>query len=745
MRDRIRLTALYSTALTMLVIAGGAHAQQVQPQRPANAGAQMRSGQLQEVVVTAQHRKESVQKASLQVNVLSRQQLESVTTPSALTAVMPGIQIGQVGNFDSPYIRGVGTTVTNGRAASPVPTNIDGIVVTQGAASAPFYFDLARIEAVLGPQGTLYGRNATGGAINVITNAPVLGKYSAEGSVEFGNYALVHLTGAVNIPLADNLAVRGSFQVNQHHGYINDGSADNNTDAGRLRVLWRPNDDISFNLTGEYGHVGGKGDGLVLKPVPNGGNPWTTNASIIKAFPPYYQGANPGGQFSQERFIDNGVWNVHGQLDWNLGFAKLTLIPAYSNQKFIEITDATNFRYYDNERNQQLTTEARLAHDSDILKWVVGAYYYNFGQHMLQALQQCMTPTCNSAQMYDQTNESEAAFGQTTVRLAEGFRVIAGARYTHETITGAISPFVTGNPPLVPVSASLAETPNTPVSYDSFTWKTGFEYDVAPNSMAYFTASTGFKAGGVESITTGVQAYQPEKLTAYELGIKNQFFDNRVRVNLDVFDWEYTNQQFGRLTLDPSGNPDFLTANAGAATIRGVDLDATWRVTDDDQIHVATEFAHGVYDSFNLAQTSFGGPPLAAAACPTTQVNPINYIVNCSGKTMPRLPTWSGSVGYLHHFELSNGADLTFDGEAQYATARWLNIDYNSNELAPGYVTGDASLTYTPPDAAWSVGVWVRNIGDAVIYTQGQSVTPTLVTASIEPPRTFGVRLSASY
>jgi iron complex outermembrane receptor protein len=744
MRDRIRLTALYSTALTMLVIAGGAYAQQAQPRGTANAGAGMKSGQLQEVVVTAQHRKESVQKASLQVNVLSRQQLESVTSPSALTAVMPGIQIGQAGNFDSAYIRGVGTNVTNGRAVSPIATNIDGVVVTQGAASAPFYFDLARIEVVLGPQGTLYGRNATGGAVNVITNAPVFGKYGAEGSVEFGDYALVHLTGAVNIPLADNLAVRGAFQVNQHRGYVNDGSNDDNTDAGRVRARWQPNEDISLNLTGEYGHVGGHGDGMVLKPSPNG-NPWTSTAGVIIVHPPYYPGANPGGQFSKERFVDNGVWNLRGELNWNLDFATLTVIPAYSDQKFIELADSSNFRYYDNERNRQITTEARLAHENDALKWVLGGYYYNFNQYMLQALQQCQDPSCNSAQAYDQTNESEAGFGQTTVSLTQGLRVIGGARYTHEIITGAISPFVEGNPPLVPVSATLKLAANAPVSYDSFNWKVGLEYDVAPNSMAYFTASTGFKAGGVESITTGVQAYQPEKLTAYELGIKNQLFDNKLRLNADVFDWEYNNQQFGRLTLDPSGNPDFLTANAGAATIKGVDVDATWRVTDADQIHVSAEYARGVYDNFKLPVTSFGVPPLAAAACSTTKVNPINYIVDCSGKTMPRLPTWSGSVGYLHHFELSNGADVTFNGEMQYATARWMSIDYNPAELAAGYVTGNASLTYTPPDARWSVGVWVRNIANAAIYTRGQSLSANLVSASIDPPRTFGVRLSATY
>jgi iron complex outermembrane receptor protein len=232
---------------------------------------------LEEVIVTAARREESTQKSALSIQAISHDELSraGVTKPEDLNAIAPGVQIGSGGNFPQVYIRGVGNYATNTYAEGAVAMNLDGVYMARPWSSRGAFFDLERVEVLKGPQGTLYGRNASGGAINLISARPTqeAGGYF-EGEV--GNYSLYRATGAYNIPVSGTFALRAAGQIIRRHGYLSDGYSDERSEAARLHALWKPLDDVSVLLTGGYQHIGGNGEGSVLNP-PLGGNPWRGN------------------------------------------------------------------------------------------------------------------------------------------------------------------------------------------------------------------------------------------------------------------------------------------------------------------------------------------------------------------------------------------------------------------------------------------------------------------------------------
>lgn len=701
---------------------------------------------LEEIVVTAQRRSESIQKSSLAIQSVSGDQLVTagVTQAKDLNAIVPGLQIATGGTATQIFIRGVGDFSTNPTANPGVAFNVDGVYVGRPEAIGANFYDVDRIEVLKGPQGTLYGRNASGGAINLITRQPILGDSSGNVSVTFGNYAMKEIEGAFNIPIATTLALRTAFDVVYRNGYLSDGSDDDKHQAIRLQLLWAPRDTVSLVTRFDYAHTGGNGPGYVPLPTPTGSDRWAAAGSPaglaqLASQPPLgpLLAVWNGGAF-----VDNVSVNASAELRYDMGWATLTVLPAYRSFRDSEL----NFPGFSNSEHfhsDEYTTEVRVNHDDDKIHWVTGLYYYNEEENGHAVVADGLVQTAN-LDYAPLTTKAYAAFGQISYSVSSNLRIIGGARYTIDDRAsyGSLNVNTFGSPS----TSTFAGT----ADFDSFTWKAGLEYDLAAQNMLYFTASTGFKAGGINAAPPP-NTFQPEKLTAFELGSRNRFLDDRLQLNLEVFKWDYRDHQENVLTFDSLGQPDFLTVNAGTASLYGFSVDIQAKITPFDTFRAYGEYNHARYDNFSLEQAAPTFDPLATS-CPVSPVHlnsaglPV-VTANCAGYQLERAPTWTGSAGWEHGFELPNGGELVARPSAHFSSARWGAVDFTVNERLPGYVVGDFDLTYFPQRANWSATGFVHNIGNEAVYTGGiqQSFAPPLFYATISPPRTYGARFNIGF
>jgi len=712
--------------------------------------------ELGEIVVTAEKHEVSLQKSALTIQVVSGNELAraGISQVSDLQTIVPGVVIGVGGDNDQIFIRGVGSFADSPLSSPGVAFNVDGVYVGRPNGLSSNFYDIARVEVLKGPQGTLYGRNANGGSINVVTNDPKLGRDSADIETEFGNYGLVHVDGAANIAIGSDAALRASFNVIRRDGYLSDGTDDDVESAGRIRYAFQPNDDLSVLFNTDYAHMGGRGSGSVWLPRPPGARPWEATTSAVSN--EYLHSLPPTGFLIADQvpnsLEDSSLFNVSAQIDWRTPVGTLTLLPAYRHTNADSLT-YDGLRYGQRTHSDQKSMEGRLSDTSGGLTWVVGAYYFD------EAIRGASNIFQSDALQYIVVNsvpttKASAAFGQLTYSVVDDLRLILGGRYTreHDLLTGAIHNLAVDPP-------SLVEDFGGNEAFSAFTYKGGLEYDLAPTSMLYVTYSTGFKSGGLSQTVAPLNVYQPEKLASLELGSKNRFFGNRLQVNLSAYKWRYKDLQDSRVNFDPLGNANFITFNSGDAIIEGGTVELIGKLTAGDTLSLSTEYANSHYTSFNFqvpapfydpasSGCNITGPYAPGATIPyssagrTTNVGPLPIVVgNCAGFQVARVPLWSGSVGYDHVFDLSDGASLRAGVRMRFVTAEWLSIDFISAEREKPYEVVDADLTYDHAKQ-WSVSVFGRNLGNTVYYTGGiqQTFVGGLFAANIGAPRTYGVR-----
>jgi len=743
--------------LSILLILSTAIRAQSQEESPAPSQA-VGGRKIEEIVVTARRREETAQRSPLAIQVLTPADVAQagVTQAPGLNAANPGIQVGYQGGISQIYIRGIGDYSANGFAQTGVAFNVDDVYVARAEANGTDFFDLERIEVLKGPQGTLYGRNATGGAINLITRGP---HFEREGYVlgELGSKSLSRFEGALNQPLTDTLAVRGAVQVIDRNGYLSDGYDDQESQAGRLRLLWRPSDRLSLLLNAGLAHLGGEGGGGAV--LPRQGDPWLGPSSAeVNSFldrQPVFGLPGAGvllANLKNDGFVDSDFRNVGAELGWDLGPATLTLIPAFRSVDSHYRTYGYGYFAEQRDRSGQTTAEARLSHEGEWLQWVGGVYSFfedqelgievNLGDPFIDHLRITVP---------ELENRSWAVFGEGTLSLRRDLRLVAGLRYTNDhRSTEGFFDYLTFAPILPQRDFAFSGK----ISDDAITWKTGLEYDLARRSLLFFTVATGFKSGGFFQARATPQfpnTFEPETLLAYEIGSRNRFFDDRLQLNLGSFYWKYHDQQVAHLGIDADGNLNFVTDNAGQATLYGGSADLVSAATEADTIRLGAEYVHSEYDRFIYEQPSgFARQGLSTGCRVSTAGLPVLGLgtdtIDCSGFALPHAPKWSGSAGYEHRFGLGSVGTIVAAADAQFASARWLTVDFVSNGRDGAYIRGNAAVTYHSTNERWSFGGWVRNIGDAAVYTGGfPSLAPNVIFASIEPPRTFGGRLTVRF
>ncbi|MDE1148003.1 MAG: TonB-dependent receptor [Azospirillaceae bacterium] len=724
------------------------------------------AGQLDEIVVTAEQRAQLAQATPLPVLATTGTALQDggINNLANLTRTMPALLVAPtVGGTPQIYVRGIGSYITTAYVEQAVAFNLDGVYVSRPAAASGFFYDLQRIELLPGPQGTMYGRNAAAGVLNVLPETPKLGETSGDAMVEIGNYNLRKAAGALNVPLADKAALRVAAQVVDQKGYLSDGYDDDQSQAGRVQVLLEPREDLRIRISGDYAHKGGKGDAQVQYPFVDSDNPWI-GPSDPKAIAAYYAALPAVSRLSplieapkDNGFIDDKNWGLKADIAKDFDFGTLTIIPAFRgmDEDYLAYVPSA-FRV--TSRSRQKSVEARLTSQPGNLTWLVGVNYFAEDVKAQQDYDHWVTESVGNGVL---TDEAIAAFGQATYAVTNDFRLTAGGRLVHEEKSQDAQ------------IGTITFSPNKPTllndvdrrDWNAATWKVGADYDLAEHSLLYATISTGFKAGGFFATAPGRKDYyDPERLTAYTVGIKNRLFDDAVQLNVEAFDYEYRDQQISHVSPALTGIPQapytslYITENAGRAYMRGVEVEGRWKVTADDLLTTKAQYLFTQYTDFDYQYYSALGttPPVG---CPYTNVSsqvtpkPAGatkiFAVSCAGEPALYAPRWSANIGYQHDFRFNDGTVVTAGGDVYFSSSYATAYDYYPQQMQGGYHMTNLRLTYTPGGERWSITGYVNNVENAAVVTSGyqpaQFFGNGYNSASIRPPRMYGARLQVQY
>ncbi len=746
-------------------------------------------GAIADIIVTAQRRDESLQKTSVVLDVLSRAEMSraGVTRVEDITRLSPGVLIATTTASPQIYVRGVGDFASTSISNPAVAVSVDGVYVARLQSLPADMYDFERIEVLKGPQGTLYGRNASGGAINIITAKPQLGKFGGRFSTEMGNYDAVTTSLAVNLPIGETFAVRVAGNYVRRDGFTNDGFGDASSEAVRVRALWQPSSAVSLMVNGSAGHVGGRGPANVIASAAMGGKKFISGTSAegrayigARTFPPLAAlVALPDGSDAHQ---DMDFRNVSAQLDVDMGFATLTVIPAYRDTKmfynaypFVEASFGAPLATAPArpdiparpEKSEATSAEVRLSNAGDKFKWVVGAFYYNENQNSQYRVNGGVL--LNNGIVSDLYTKAYAGFAQATYSLTPQLRAIGGIRYTSDRRelrngqTFALAPSFLGfdstPAPIISTQPILVESYQGRRTFDNVSWKAGVEYDLSPDSMFFATASSGFKAGGFNQLAYAggpvngntATAFEPEKLYSYDIGLKNRLFGNRLQLNLGAFYWDYRNQQINHFTINSAGAVGIEFVNAQKAEIYGGNIDLIAKPWTGGTFTAAAEYTHArykkfVYETANLLPGASGCVVGVATPLRMGPNGPIQS-VDCSGHPVARAPEWTGSAGFNQEVPVGNAGTVSLSADMTFATARDLTFDYVAATRVGGYAMFNAGVSFSDPDNRFTLMGFVRNLTNREVFTGAEQPTfaPNTALMSVALPRTYGIRFEMNF
>lgn len=709
---------------------------------------------LEEIVVTAQKKSEDLQKASVAVDVVKSEELESsgVKNIVDLQDIVPGLRFVAADQM-TVQIRGLGTINDNPGVSSTVGYAEDGVYLTHPPAVIPVLIDQERVEVLLGPQGTLYGRNTNAGVINFISRDPSTDRVSGFVKVGVGNYSAVNSEAAINLPINSDWALRVSAGSEKHDGYSDDGTNNLSSWSTRAKLLYAPSADFSAKLTLE----GGRRDSLG-QDYSGFCPPGNIDAFCAKVPWRPWSGFSPA---PAGLVNDDTVYGGSLDLKAGLGWAELTSITAYRGYDFHATTSPAanpttglpNFLYSHPDHSRSVTEEIRLSSiQSDKVSWVAGVFYSHESEPSYVRFDYFNTILQNPAfvnppappNFYEQLSvpsqidRSVAAFGDVTVPFTDQFRLRAGLRYTNEkkSASGTIDTGATG------IFAAPTEFNYADETDSKLTWKAGLDYDVTSKNLLYATVSTGFKSGGLNNLPAdvGVTTYKPEQITAFELGSKNRFAEDRAQVNVSVFRYNYKNYQTFEF-YQPAGGPNagstlFPTLNSQTATFEGGELSSEFALTSADRIGLGLNYLHNKFDQFVVAL-------------------PFAPVVDLSGTDVPLSPKLAAVLSYQHIFALGAAGNITVGADAHYSDSYVVSGNQGSFAgdavyVQPSYTKVNANLTWRSGASGWSVSTFVRNLANkATINTVagGYPVVDNifLINAMIDPPRTFGMAVQKDF
>ena len=697
---------------------------------------------LQAVTVTATRRAESLQKVPVAVSVVDGEQLERDNRNGVASIVqqVPSLNFrtGASNKDTSLFIRGVGTISTSPGVEPTVATVIDGVVYGRPGQATLDLLDLERIEVLRGPQGTLFGKNASAGVLNIVTKAPTEETHGyIDQSYYSGNESRTRFgIGGSLIPdtLKGSLTTLfGSYDGNvdnRANGHEVNGY---NRKGVRGKLEFTPNDDLTLTLAADYMQS--------HDDAPNG--------VVSKALTPAFAGAlAPLSASGHSRDIASDYRShvedinkgLSAQLDWNLGDYTLTSITAWRGWDNTQWQDgdrlATITSAFPGTEDKgdlsydQYSQEVRLASPKGEFVEYVGGLFYMHGKDDETYRRTLVTPTGSQRGVadYTTTSDSYSAFGETTLNFTSRLRGIAGLRWTHDDLeydhrrVSTSATTVSGIQPGTRSSGSVDE--------DGWSGRLGVQYDLSDDVMAYVTYSRGYK-GPAYNVFFNMQprdtdALKPETSNTWEAGIKASAWDNRLTSNLAVFHSEYDNYQAN--FFDTVANQVVTRLiNAGSVSTEGVELDYALQATQNLKLSGALAYTRARIDQFSC-------PAGAAASC------------NVDGKTLPYSPDWKSYVRADYSIPLANGLDVELGTDYSWQSEVQYDISQNPDTKQGAYGIWNASIALADYTNGWRVALLGKNLAD-------KSYSPMLASGSgyiyravpRDDERYFGVQLRKDF
>ena len=772
-------TRLLLGCATALVAAAPAFAQDAPAPAAAPAAAPSGTTGLQEIVVTAQKRAQNVQDTPLSVTAVSGNSLaaKSVVKVEDLSRIDPALQIGHSTGVVTTFIRGIGNPVTTAGNEASVPVYIDDVYFVR--ASYPFFAlgSIDRVEVLKGPQGTLFGRNASGGVISIYTRDPDLNTPEFSGKVGGANYDTVYGQAYVNRPLTDTLGWNLAFDGNRQTGGwgINTATGEptfrEHHISLRSKLLWEPTDSTKIKLIGYYERARNE-QGIYGRPFPGtvGGYPDGLHNGFptVPGYPPnggvlptvgFYDESTAFNQYDRSR-----GYGFSGRLDQGLGdFADFVSITAIRRNKELyassgDYDPSDQLRYNLNVLDHQFSQEFQLKSKADSkLTWILGGYYLN-------ALQGFDPTTIHGigaeevgvrgVNLYGQERiKSYAVFTQETYPVTDTTNITGGFRYTIDKIAGigqTITQLTTAIPGVTDANGFLPATLDGDFASTTKkpTWKIGFDHHFDRHVMAYFNYSRGYKAGTFNTLPLDSPALKPEVVDAYEVGMKTELFDRKLRLNVaafwnDISDAQVQSQRNGLVAL----------INAGSARTRGFEFDASAALAPGLTVDLAGTYLDAKFTSFKNAPTYCPSPVVSNAQCAAilaaSGASPaviasigngnINQIfTDATGNHMPYASKIKLSGGINYTTTMPGTGKFEFDGSVNYQSK--FNWDSDNVIKEPAHTFVDASIQFNP-EALSNLGfrLWAKNLTgihyNIAYYAQASG---SAFSSAPGAPRTFG-------
>ncbi|MDR6511561.1 iron complex outermembrane receptor protein [Novosphingobium capsulatum] len=724
-----------------------------------------------EIIVTARKRAENVQNVPISITAVSGATIQNqgVTNLKDFSNFVPGVSINNGrpdggGTTAQIFIRGVGQNDFLMPNEPGVGLYVDDVYVASSVGAVDSLGDTQSVEVLRGPQGTLYGKNTIGGAIRITTVKPDFNALSGSASITGGSYGRIDLKAGINIPLGDTLALRISG-ASRHTDdlqkrYLSadgDGQGNINQDAIRGVLRWQPSTRFELTVAADYTRI--------RQHQPYGGNiGYVSGASpLVDALNAQYYptinaqlGLPANAQFdSRWATAPNAVgatgpnsdhydvWGASAVASYELG-ADITLksITALRGVKGFAGRDGDSSPYplvettsYDN--NTQFSQELQLNGSSfeNRLKWTTGLYYMNQTLHnnIVANLWHGLVDTTVNIDFDARSRgrlkgQSYAVFGQGTFDITDALHLTAGGRYNIEKRDFQNDWYFLVQPrsyrcPGTDVTGQFIQCKSTD---KVFTPMVSLAYDVTRSAMVYASYSDGFKVGGWTPRLFSQQSlkrYQPERLKAYELGIKTTWFDHRLTFNIDVFQSDYTNLQLTSVQADSTGAPQPVVQNAGAARIRGIESELSARIGQGTRIQAGLSYLDGKYRRLDPS-VSF---PLTAQ--------------------LPETPKLSltGSIEQSVHMPAGDVLTARVDGSYRSKTYKDPN---NVEAIAQRpYALLNARISYTVPSGKVTFAAFGTNLTDKRYLVSGLDIASTfgIYEAYFGRPREFGGEIAVKF
>jgi iron complex outermembrane recepter protein len=738
-----------------------------------------------DIVVTARKMKERLQDVPVAITALGGDQLRqndhlrledlNQLAPSTNVVITNGHQT-------SISIRGLGNNPGSDGLENSAGVFIDGVYLGRPGMAATDLIDIQQIELLRGPQGTLFGKNTTAGAVNITTALPSF-DFGVRAAATYGNYNYQQYQASITGPISDTIAARLTAYRTTRDGTVDNITTGKKTSTlgragARLQLLYKPNDDFSIRLIGEYAREQQSAGAVTLIPTlgltPSQIQAKLTATGAKIAVDPTGQTAAADGP------VRTGTRQGAGsaEINWKLGGFTLTSLTAFRYWQYRSQSDTEGSSadvlfggYYIQDRQWSQEVSLALPRMGNV-DAVVGLYYFSQAvrtdQHTdygadaaawLSGIPNALLPTYaklspaiagllayNNSRwdtLADPLTHSYAAFGQASWHVTPRWNITAGIRETHETKSEDVSrPIpvsrITGLP--VAALASQAAGPvHAAISNTAPSFLVSTDYHVTDGVMAYALVSRGQKAGGLNTalpptgLTGDALKVRPEVATNYEIGLKSDLFDHRLVLNLDIFRTDVRDYQANVLEAVNNQVVQLLT-NAGRVRTQGVEAEATARPFAGLSLHGFVAFNDAKYLSY------------PAGPCPLEVTGQAHC--DLSGKPVAGAPRWTTGANGTYEHALTDRLTGYFSSEYSWRSRFYGSLDDSRLSLTGGYGLLNLRLGVHTADQRWDLSVWGKNVTNrhyAANYFNYGSLLPGTYVAFFGDPATYGVTLRANF